>query len=405
MDVAGQPGRAPSMTPSPGSPDSTTSGTSARTAPIRSSRSADSRAASGVRMPTACSSAVANPTSPATLSVPDLIPRSCPPPWPIGTTAVSRRTSSAPTPTGPPILWAETESASVPLAGEVHRQDAGGLDRIGVEGDAVPVGDRRKVGYRIHGADLVVGPHHRDHRDGGRDRRRWPQPAHRDGYGRTGPPPTNSTTAPSVRSSASAHSSTAWCSTGESGCAGGRVGGMPGAVDPGDGDVVGLGPSRRDHDLRGMRPECRRNRLPGLLHETPGSAARAVQRGGVADHSAWRRQRRRPPPAGPGWWRRDRGRSSCSRVGPGVDDIRRASRGRGPGGYRRSAPGLGPGPRFPSATPWPNWGATSTSRRPRSRRPQGQDRLRQRGHASGSDFSGHDHVCPTADAGSVRPPT
>ena len=66
--------------------------------------------------PTVARSAAANPTAPATLLVPDRIPRSCPPPSIRGTSETSPRTTSAPAPFGPPSLWAETEIRSASAA-------------------------------------------------------------------------------------------------------------------------------------------------------------------------------------------------------------------------------------------------------------------------------------------------
>ena len=52
-------------------------------------------------------------------------------------------------------------------AGEVEGQLAEGLDGVGVHRDAVGVGDLDDLGDRLDRADLVVGPHHRDHGDAG----------------------------------------------------------------------------------------------------------------------------------------------------------------------------------------------------------------------------------------------
>ena len=75
------------------------------------------------------------------------------------------RSSSAPTPTGPPSLWAVSVSASTPLAAKSTGSGADGLHGVGVHRDAVLVGDRGELGDRLDGADLVVGPHHADQRD------------------------------------------------------------------------------------------------------------------------------------------------------------------------------------------------------------------------------------------------
>ena len=60
--------------------------------------------------------AMAIATTPATSGVPERTSRSCPPPCNNGTQTVSRRSSSAPTPVGPPNLWAVTLMAESPAA-------------------------------------------------------------------------------------------------------------------------------------------------------------------------------------------------------------------------------------------------------------------------------------------------
>ena len=73
--------------------------------------------------------------------------------------------ASAPTPYGPPSLCAVRVSASTPVVGEVDRHRADRLDGVGVHRDAVRGGERDDLLDRLQGADLVVGPHHRDQRD------------------------------------------------------------------------------------------------------------------------------------------------------------------------------------------------------------------------------------------------
>jgi hypothetical protein len=65
-------------------------------------------------MATLAAAAIA--TAPATSGVPERTSRSWPPPCSSGTQLVSRRSSSAPTPVGPPNLWAATLIAERPLA-------------------------------------------------------------------------------------------------------------------------------------------------------------------------------------------------------------------------------------------------------------------------------------------------
>ncbi len=54
---------------------------------------------------------------PGRFSVPDRRPRSCPPPSASGRSASAGRTSSAPTPAGPPILWPESATRSASASG------------------------------------------------------------------------------------------------------------------------------------------------------------------------------------------------------------------------------------------------------------------------------------------------
>ena len=107
------------------------------------------------------------PTMPATLWVPERRSRSCPPPSMTGTSLAPWRTTRAPTPLGPPNLWAETaiRRGVGRRGGDV--EPGGGLHRVGVEhGPGRPLGhEGGHGGQRLDGADLVVGQHHRH--DGG----------------------------------------------------------------------------------------------------------------------------------------------------------------------------------------------------------------------------------------------
>ena len=105
-----------------------------------------------------------SPTAPATSGVPERTSRSCPPPCSSGTHAVSRRSSSAPTPVGPPNLCAATLIADSPLAGEVDRDLSDRLHGVAVHRNVEFGRDRGQFGDRHDGADLVVGPHHRHQR-------------------------------------------------------------------------------------------------------------------------------------------------------------------------------------------------------------------------------------------------
>ena len=95
-----------------GWPVSSAPGTPASTASMNPSRRAATRPAGSrgsVR-------AVASATAPATFSVPERRPRSCPPPWTSGSTRTRPRTNNAPLPLGAPSLWPEMLSASTPSA-------------------------------------------------------------------------------------------------------------------------------------------------------------------------------------------------------------------------------------------------------------------------------------------------
>ena len=91
------------------------SGTTSVTRRTRSSRSAAIRSAYSGWALTACSTAVAKPAMAGMSRVPLRMSRSWPPPWSSGVRS-SRRSTSAPTPYGPPSLWPVRVSASTPLA-------------------------------------------------------------------------------------------------------------------------------------------------------------------------------------------------------------------------------------------------------------------------------------------------
>ena len=84
--------------------------------PPRDPAAPDTRDTSAPNSPTATLAARANAAANATGWVPDRTSRSCPPPNPTAAGTTERRASSAPTPTGPPILCADTLIRSTPLA-------------------------------------------------------------------------------------------------------------------------------------------------------------------------------------------------------------------------------------------------------------------------------------------------
>ncbi len=100
----------------------------------------------------------------ATFSVPARRFRSCLPPVRIAVTRVPRLIQSAPAPFGPLNLCAESDSRSAPSARTSTGILRDRLHGVGVEERAARVRDPRQVGHRLHGADLVVGVHHRDER-------------------------------------------------------------------------------------------------------------------------------------------------------------------------------------------------------------------------------------------------
>ena len=128
-----------------GCPLTITSGMTARTPAISSSRSAASRAVVSSRRDTVTAVAVASPIEPTTSRVPERTSRSWPPPCSDGVQSTSRRSSSAPVPTGPPSLCPVIVSAATPDVGEVHRQRRHGLHRIGVERARRSAALRRRV--------------------------------------------------------------------------------------------------------------------------------------------------------------------------------------------------------------------------------------------------------------------
>ena len=92
----------------------------------------------------ASSSARANPTMPATFSVPARRCRSCEPPESCASSGVPCRTNSAPTPFGPFSLCADRLSRSACSAVDVQRQVGGGLHRVDMEEHAGAPGRWRR---------------------------------------------------------------------------------------------------------------------------------------------------------------------------------------------------------------------------------------------------------------------
>ena len=170
-----------------------------------------------------------------------------------------------------------------PARREVDRDGPDCLHRVGVHRDAVEGGDLGHLLDRLERADLVVGPHHRDHRHGGRvaldrlaqrlDLEATPvvdgqqldlgdvalgQPHQRvqdrvvlDGGAQDPGPP--------------------------------RIAGPACPEDPLQREVVGLGATRGEDDVARPAAQGLGDGLARLLHDAAGVPAGGVQRAGVAD--------------------------------------------------------------------------------------------------------------------------
>ena len=102
--------------------------------------------------------------SPATFSVPARRCRSCEPPWSCGSMCVPRRTKSAPTPCGPPSLWAERLTRSACQASTSIGACAANWTASTWKRRRMPAHDLPDLGDRLDRADLVVGGHDADER-------------------------------------------------------------------------------------------------------------------------------------------------------------------------------------------------------------------------------------------------
>ena len=106
----------------------------------------------------ASSAAAPQPTMAGTFSNPARRARSWSPPTSSGSRRSPRRTSSAPTPGGPPILCALTLRRSAPSGPEVDRHVAGGLRGVDVDEHAPRTAGLHDLGHGLGGAHLVVAP-------------------------------------------------------------------------------------------------------------------------------------------------------------------------------------------------------------------------------------------------------
>ena len=241
------------------------------------------RSASTSAAATVSSSATANARMAGTSRVPLRTWRSWPPPWasghergvPAGERARRRRA-------GPPTLCAETVIEVGAGLVELDRQVPDGLHGVGVERHPVLVGDGGELRDRLHGADLVVGPHDAGQGDVvGVLRQALAQVVDREVAAPVGLEPGHPGAL--LREELdrvedrvvldAAHDEPGAC----------RVRGEPRGIRALDGQVVGLGAPGREDDLGRSRAQRARDALPRLLDDRPGGPARGVQRRGVPD--------------------------------------------------------------------------------------------------------------------------
>ena len=313
--------------------------------------------------------------------------------------ASSRRSTSAPTPYGPPSLCPVSGQRVDPARGEVdrHARRRPGRRRCapGCRASSA-IATTSSIGCTR--ADLVVGPHHRDQRDATPGRARRPRAGRRGRAGRGASTGSSSTSAPSCRPSQCSASSTAWCSTGVArirarrGSASRRAQKRPltarlsDSVPP---EVNTTSPGRQLSAARSSRATPPR---PGARAPAGRRAARrgCRRRGGAARH------RLDAPRAASAWSRRGRGMPSPPSLRPpGRYGPRRTTgrpgrptpRRRGPGPARTSA---GPARRRPGSAA----AARGRWRRPAPRRARCTDAL-----AVASDSCSAEELTPRSPAG------
>ena len=114
---------------------------------------------------TASSTAAAKPAIAGVSMVPERMSRSWPPPCTSGVTSSSRRTTSAPTPYGPPTLCPVRVSASTPEAAKSTGTEPTACTASVCTGMPCSAAISTTSSTGCEGADLVVGPHHRDQGD------------------------------------------------------------------------------------------------------------------------------------------------------------------------------------------------------------------------------------------------
>ena len=267
------------------------SGTAAMTRRTRSSRSAETRAACSACCLTASSTAAAKPAIAGGSMVPLRMSRSWPPPCTSGVTSSSRRTTSAPTPKGPPTLWPVRVSASTP-----ERANATGTAPTAWTASvctgmpcSAAIATTSSIGWSVPTSLL----------------------AHITETSAT-EPGSRSTAARNASTSSRAWGSTASAHTdapsallepvqrvehrvvldrGGQDAGPARVGGAARPVDALERQVVGLGAAGGEDDLARAAVEGLRDGLAGLLDDASGAPPGGVQRARVADLEQVRRHR------------------------------------------------------------------------------------------------------------------
>ena len=243
----------------------------ARRPEARRSRRAATRVARSTRCSATRRAATPKPTMPGTFGVPLRRPRSWPPPRTRGEKGVPSLTTRAPTPLGPPILWAlsETRAARAAVAGRSSHgaawtasvcRTASGATRSRTSasssrGWTVPTSllaratDTTVVGVGVPATAAA--------RTAGSTRPRWST-----ARGWTEPP---------RRAAASAPSPTAWWSIGAHEE---RPGAGPDHAGQGGG--VGLGAPRGEHHLARAAPDQRGDGIAGVVDGATGVAGGGV---------------------------------------------------------------------------------------------------------------------------------
>ena len=240
--------------------------------------------------------------------------RSWRPPVMTGARLTPRRSQSAPTPFGPPNLWAASESRSTPSAPtSIGILPAAWTASVWQRAPRARA-RRENSATGLHHARLVVRQHHRHERHvlvcqgvhgAGLDRasRCRGERGHRAPGARQGRRGVRHRLVLDRRDDEPAA----------------RGGG--GADDPADRHVVRLGAAGREDDVAGLRPDQPRHLGPGLVDGRLGALAEAVDARGIAELLAQARASSRPrPPGQAAWWRCDRGRCAVSSGLRTVDD-------------------------------------------------------------------------------------